>query len=89
MTQNKPTGVGFVDFSDDFGEPLIKGEDDDDELIDEDTLLTEEDLRRPVNIRQSCTIPPNTSRPSNCVDSVRVSSASVRMRIKSYWSWEG
>lgn len=51
MTQSKPAGVGFVDFSDDFGDPMITGEDDDDDLIDEDTLLTEEDLKRPVNIR--------------------------------------
>ncbi|KAF2840578.1 DUF689-domain-containing protein [Patellaria atrata CBS 101060] len=42
----KPAGVGFVDFSDDFGVPLVTGEDD--ELIDEDDLLTEEDLTRPI-----------------------------------------
>ena len=29
-----------------------KEDDDDDELIDEDTLLTEEDLKRPANIRK-------------------------------------
>jgi anamorsin len=54
ITPNKPAGVGFVDFSDDFGDPIITGEEeeDDDDLIDEDTLLTEEDLRRPVNIRK-------------------------------------
>merc|ERR1712072_1096442 len=28
MAVEKPTGVGFVDFSDDFGEPMITGEDD-------------------------------------------------------------
>ena len=42
----QPAGVGFVDFSDDFGEPVE--EDDDDELIDEDTLLSEEDMARPI-----------------------------------------
>ncbi|KAK3170987.1 hypothetical protein OEA41_003071 [Lepraria neglecta] len=42
----QPAGVGFVDFNDDFGEPEM--DDDDDELIDEDTLLDEEDLKRPV-----------------------------------------
>lgn len=41
----QPAGVGFVDFSDDFGDPE---EEDDDDLIDEDTLLDEEDLARPV-----------------------------------------
>ena len=48
MTGNTPNGVGFVDFSDDFGDSM---NDDDDELIDEDTLLTEDDLRRPVVVR--------------------------------------
>jgi len=53
MSQDKPAGVGFVDFSDDFDDPFITGEDDD-ELIDEDTLLTEEDLNRPVQIPPEC-----------------------------------
>ncbi|KAN0108392.1 DUF689 domain containing protein [Hyaloscypha variabilis] len=53
MAPSKPAGVGFVDFSDDFGDPMITGEDDDD-LIDEDTLLTEEDLKRPVNTPPEC-----------------------------------
>jgi hypothetical protein len=54
ISQNiKPAGVGFVDFSDDFEDPMITGEDDDDdELIDEDTLLTAEDLKRPVVVRK-------------------------------------
>lgn len=46
----QPVGVGFVDFSDDL-DLVVTGEDDD--LIDEDTLLTEEDLARPVQIRES------------------------------------
>lgn len=46
----QPAGVGFVDFSDDFGAPEV--EDDDDELIDEDTLLDEEDMKRPVVQRE-------------------------------------
>ncbi|KAK5987100.1 Fe-S cluster assembly protein DRE2 [Cladobotryum mycophilum] len=42
-----PAGVGFIDFSDDL-------DGDDDDLIDEDTLLTEEDLKRPINIPLEC-----------------------------------
>ena len=45
-TSTQPAGVGYVDFSDDFGTPEV--DDDDDDLIDEDTLLDEEDLNRPV-----------------------------------------
>lgn len=50
----KPVGVGFVDFSDDFDDPIITGEDDD--LIDEDDLITEEDMARPV-IQREITFP--------------------------------
>ncbi|GME49527.1 Anamorsin [Neofusicoccum parvum] len=51
----KPAGVGFVDFSDDFGEPVVTGEDDDDDdLIDEDDLLTEQDKMRPVMPPPEC-----------------------------------
>jgi hypothetical protein len=68
MTQSRPAGVGFVDFSDDFGEAMITGEDDDDdnELIDEDTLLTEEDLKRPVNIRKLSIFETDDRFPTNC-----------------------
>jgi hypothetical protein len=47
----KPSGVGFVDFSDDLDDPIITGEDDD--LIDEDEFITEEDMARPVIQRTS------------------------------------
>ncbi|KAI4133821.1 MAG: hypothetical protein LQ347_002037 [Umbilicaria vellea] len=46
----QPSGVGFVDFSDDFDAPI---EEDDDELIDEDTLLDEDDLSRPIIQRKT------------------------------------
>lgn len=49
---SKPNGVGFVDFSDDFGE-TITGESDDDELIDEDELLNDADLKKMVVVRKS------------------------------------
>ena len=49
ITNGAPAGVDFVDFTDGLGQPEI---DSDDELIDEDTLLDEEDLKRPVKIRE-------------------------------------
>lgn len=44
------TGVGFVDFTDDFGASGTANSDEcsDGELIDEDTLLGEEDMNRPI-----------------------------------------
>jgi anamorsin len=51
MNGSTPAGVGFVDFSDDLGQPELDNSED--ELIDEDTLLDEEDLKRPVKIRMS------------------------------------
>lgn len=42
-----PAGVGFVDLNYDFDMP-----EDDDELIDEDTLLTEEDLNKALAVRK-------------------------------------
>lgn len=44
---SQPAGVGFVDFSDNFDAP-VEEQDDDDDLIDEDTLLSDEDLAGPV-----------------------------------------
>lgn len=47
-----PAGVGFFDFSDDLDEAPAEEEaaalNSDDELIDEDTLLSDDDLSRPV-----------------------------------------
>lgn len=59
-----PAGVGFVDFSDDFGDGYEDEDEDMDyipskeellasEKIDPDTLLTEEDRQKPVIIRES------------------------------------
>jgi len=68
ITPNKPAGVGFVDFSDDFEDPVITGEDDDDdELIDEDTLLTEEEMKRPLTMPAEC-IPRAGKRRRACKD---------------------
>lgn len=50
----KPAGVGFVDFSDDFDmDDYDEDDDDDDDLIDEDTLLGLDDLKRPIQQRES------------------------------------
>ncbi|KAI2624944.1 Fe-S cluster assembly protein dre2 [Hypoxylon sp. NC1633] len=57
-----PMGVGFVDFTDDFGAP-----EDDDELIDEDTLLTEDDLNKPLAIPAEC-VPKVGKRRRACKD---------------------
>ncbi|OJD22563.1 Fe-S cluster assembly protein DRE2 [Blastomyces percursus] len=48
-TNPAPSGVGFRDFSDDFGVPMEEDpEGSDDELIDEDELLGEDDMGRPI-----------------------------------------
>ena len=44
----QPAGVGFVDFSDDLDAPVEDYDDDDDDLIDENTLLSDEDISRPI-----------------------------------------
>ena len=54
---NGPSGVGFVDFSDDFDTPVEEEVDSDDELIDEDTLLEASDFIRPVIQRMSFSLP--------------------------------
>lgn len=54
-----PAGVGFVSLDD------LDG--DDDELIDESTLLTEEDLKRPLNIPAEC-LPKVGKRKRACKD---------------------
>ena len=46
-----PAGVGYIDFSDALETPEV--DNDDDDLIDEDTLLDEEDLKRPAVQRKS------------------------------------
>lgn len=53
-TPVKPNGVGFIDFSDDFG--------DDDDLIDEDTLLTGDDLAIPIQQPPECAPKPGKRR---------------------------
>lgn len=53
-----PAGVGFVDLSDD----LDLDAEDDDNVIDEDTLLTEEDLRRPIEQPPECRPQPGKKR---------------------------
>ena len=58
----QPSGVGFVDFSDDFDAP-IEEENSDDELIDEDTLLDDSDLARPIIQRTSLTYHPHAPPP--------------------------
>ena len=55
---NAPSGVGFVDFSDD----LDLDAEDDDDVVDEDTLLTEEDMRRPIQQPPECQPQPGKKR---------------------------
>lgn len=55
---NAPSGVGFVDFSDD----LDLDAEDDEDVIDEDTLLTEDDMRRPIQQPPECQPQPGKKR---------------------------
>ena len=74
-----PQGVGFVDFSADLDDPIITGEDDDDELIDEDDLITEEDMARPVIQRTS---PPQKKTPHTSFPQANFSPAALECRPK-------
>jgi hypothetical protein len=53
-----PVGVGFVDFSDD----LDLDAEDDEDVIDEETLLTEEDMLRPIQQPPECQPQPGKKR---------------------------
>ncbi|KAG8528040.1 uncharacterized protein KY384_006956 [Bacidia gigantensis] len=73
LTGTIPAGVGFVDFSDDLGEPDVDAQDSDDELIDENALLDEEDMKRPV-------VQPPECRPKNeAEDQVKRSNADSQL----------
>ncbi|KAF8415284.1 cytokine-induced anti-apoptosis inhibitor 1, Fe-S biogenesis-domain-containing protein [Terfezia claveryi] len=55
----QPSGVGFIDFSDDFG----NGDDDEEELIDEDALLDNiDDLAIPIQPPAECAPKPGKRR---------------------------
>lgn len=53
-----PAGVGFIDFGDDLDAPM---DDSDDELIDEDSLLTAEDIAASRVQRKPPSLPKNSS----------------------------
>ncbi|KAK2800342.1 electron carrier [Emmonsiellopsis sp. PD_5] len=54
-TAAPPSGVGFIDFSDDFGTPMEEDtQNSDDELIDEEALLDEDDMARPIAQPPEC-----------------------------------
>ncbi|KAG5292746.1 DUF689 domain-containing protein [Histoplasma ohiense] len=64
-TENNPVppGVGFIDFSDDFGVPAEDDPDDsDEELIDEDELLDEDDMGRQIVQPPECRPKPGKRR---------------------------
>lgn len=67
-TPTGPAGVGFVDFSDDLDNPELD-DDSDDDLIDEDTLLTEDDMRRPIMPRKLSRSQPNSQITPNTLSS--------------------
>ncbi|KAL2157676.1 hypothetical protein VTH06DRAFT_5159, partial [Thermothelomyces fergusii] len=58
ISNGAPAGVGFVDLSDD----LDLDAENDDDVIDEDTLLTEDDLRRPIEQPPECRPQPGKKR---------------------------
>ena len=60
----QPAGVGYVDFSDDLRTPEVD-ENEDDDLIDEDTLLDEEDLNLPL-VQRKFLIPVCLHAASSC-----------------------